>query len=115
LRVPKGYWTEEAQREALEKLGREQLGVKELDDWYSVPVENVKLSFVGNYYKGSLFAALKRLYPHHNWNRLRLSRMPNGYWQQPETATYYYGMFMEWKRLGFQTLCGGVSSVLSWS
>jgi hypothetical protein len=86
-KVPNGYWTEDAQREALERLGREHFGVKELDDWYSVPSTNVhsELSFLKRY--GSLFNALKALYPHHNWNPLRFSRMPTKCWTE-DTQRY---------------------------
>jgi hypothetical protein len=81
--VPKGYWSDEkAQKDALERLGR-QLGVKELDDWYAVSSEVYsQLSFVGNYYRGSLFDVLKKFYPQHNWDPLRFSRVPNGYWTE---------------------------------
>jgi hypothetical protein len=38
--IPRGSWSDaNAQIQALEKLGREKFGVKELDDWYHVPIE----------------------------------------------------------------------------
>jgi hypothetical protein len=87
IRQPPKYWTDESnQRAALEKLGR-KLGVKELDDWYSVSSEKVhtELSFIGNYYNGSLFNALKSLYPHHSWDRFRFSNVPMKYWTDENT------------------------------
>jgi hypothetical protein len=82
--VPRGHWSSEhAQRDALERLGREKLGVKELDDWYAVNAMDVKkeLSFIYSHYSGSLFTALKKLYPHHNWDPLKLSKhVPKRYW-----------------------------------
>jgi hypothetical protein len=86
--VPRKYWSEEAnQRAALEKVGRELLGVTKMEDWYSVSTRYVKkhLSFVNGCYGGSLFEALKRLYPEEKWDALRLCRVPQGYWQRPET------------------------------
>jgi hypothetical protein len=81
-KVPHGHWTESAQRESLERLGRDKFGVKELDDWYNVSARQVtvELSFISHTYNGSLSLALKTLYPQHNWDPLRFSRAPNRYW-----------------------------------
>jgi hypothetical protein len=99
-RVPNGYWTDEnTQRAALERYGREKLGIKELDDWYSVSALNVhkELSFLSKKYR-SLYEALEKLYPQHNWDPLRFTRAPYGYWQQPNIVQEYHNMFMNWKR-----------------
>src|SRR5438128_2224085 len=61
--IPRGYWNDEDnQRNYLDKIGRE-LGVKEMDDWYNVSVDEVKrkASFISYY--DSLFDALQKLYP----------------------------------------------------
>jgi hypothetical protein len=82
-RVPQGYWSNvESHRHALESFGRELFGVKELDDWYKVAATDVQRGlkgFVSQY--GSLFEALKKLYPEHNWDPLRFSVVPRGYWR----------------------------------
>jgi hypothetical protein len=74
--------------------------VKELDDWYSVSTEAVSkhLNFIQKYYKGSLFNALKTLYPQHQWIRIRFSKVPNGYWQHPSTVQHYRNMFTKWRQ-----------------
>jgi hypothetical protein len=82
--VPHGYWNDEnAQRDALERFGREHLGIKELDDWYNVPITSVssELSFIYSHHKGSLYGALKKLYPQHEWNPIRFNRAPQHYYQ----------------------------------
>jgi hypothetical protein len=90
--------TEISHREALEKLGREQFGVKDLDDWYSVTSTKAQneLSIISKY--GSLIDALKKLYPHHDWDPLRFQRVPRGFWQQTDTVQHYHKMFIEWKK-----------------
>jgi hypothetical protein len=86
-KVPKGYWKDaNTQRTALEKIGSE-LGVKELDDWYTVDRGFVtsKLTFISNYYNCSLYSTLKELYPQHNWDPLKFSKVPNNYWADTNT------------------------------
>jgi hypothetical protein len=80
-RHPRSYWDDESlQKEALQRAGA-QLGVKTLDDWYSVSVTQLEnLSFINSRYKGSLFKTLQHLYPQHNWDALRFSRVPSGHW-----------------------------------
>jgi hypothetical protein len=98
-RIPKGSYTQSMQRAALERLGK-QLGVKELDDWYSVSSERVKrsLTFINNVYHSSLYNALKTLYPQHEWDPLKFSKVPHGYWNEPKTVNYYHELFSDWKR-----------------
>jgi hypothetical protein len=80
-KVNYGHWSDvNVQREALERAGK-QLGVKELDDWYSISRSDIKLSFISYYYKGSLRSALKNLYPHHQWDSNRFSRI---YWNDKD-------------------------------
>src|SRR4051812_10666643 len=70
--VPRGYWkVEDNQRNYLNKIGRE-LGVKEMDDWYNVCIDEVKRRaiFIHHYYNNSLFTTLQKLYPQHNWDPL---------------------------------------------
>jgi hypothetical protein len=80
--LPKGFWTiEDNQREFLTRIGRE-LGVKELDDWYKVPRKEAqqRATFIFDYYKGSLFQALQKLYPHHNWNADKFIKPLSGHY-----------------------------------
>jgi hypothetical protein len=97
--VPLGYWRDtSAQRDALEKLGI-NLGVKQLDDWYSVDADTVRseLSFISIYHNGSLFNALKELYPLHGWDPLKFSKTPKGYWHKPATVQHFHDLFRTWK------------------
>src|SRR5688500_10884750 len=51
-KVPRGYWMDEGnQRNHLNAIGR-KVGVKEMDDWYNVPRDEVnrKASFITRYY-----------------------------------------------------------------
>jgi hypothetical protein len=99
--VTRGSWTDlNTQRNALDRLGRKRFGVKELDDWYAVSSRDVyDLSFIKNYYNGSLFEALKTLYPKHDWNPIKFSRVKKGYWVREENVRYYHQLFNEWKRV----------------
>jgi hypothetical protein len=98
--VPHGCWKDkDTQRDALDTLGK-KLGVKQLDDWYAVDVNTVtsELNFIVNYYNGSLYKALKELYPQHDWNPLKFSNVPKGYWQNPNTAKHFHSLFRKWKK-----------------
>jgi hypothetical protein len=97
-RVPQVHWNDEGtHRDALERLGKE-LGVKELDDWYHVSSRRVhqQLWFIQKY--GSLFEALKHLYPQHNWDPLRFTRVPHRYWQRTSIVQHYHKLFLNWKK-----------------
>jgi hypothetical protein len=85
-KTSKGYWNDiGVQRDALEKYGREHLGVKELDDWYSVLGKDVELPFIKTHYRNSLYEALAKLYPQRNWDPLRFVRVPVNYWSSKQT------------------------------
>jgi hypothetical protein len=83
-KVARRFWKrKENQQQALEVIGKE-LGVKDLDDWYKISTKQLKeknSSFINRYYNGSLFAALKELFPHHKWDPLRFSQVPKSYWK----------------------------------
>src|SRR5690606_12641352 len=94
--------TDDAQREALERIGREKLGVKKLNDWYSVTAADVH-KYLGSIKKyGSLYDALKKLYPNHNWDPIRFSRVPQGYWT--DVNTQRLALEKLGKQLGVKTL-----------
>jgi hypothetical protein len=81
------YWTSiENQKEKMDEIGIE-LGVKHLDDWYKVSRSMVysKAPFVLEHY-GSLFTALKEIYPHHEWNIHEFSRASHGHWKNKDNA-----------------------------
>src|SRR5690606_10752133 len=72
-KVPQGYWHNlDNQRKFLDRIG-EELGVKELDDWYKVDSEEVRrrATFIRDYYSNSVFEALKKLHPEHQWDPTR--------------------------------------------
>jgi hypothetical protein len=99
-RAPRGYWSDlTAQRDALERFGREHLGVQRLDDWHTVSVSDVikNLSWINKYYTGSLLRTLQKLVPEHEWNPLRFRHLPIGYWQDPLTLQQCYRVFARWR------------------
>jgi hypothetical protein len=105
VRVPADYWNDDNnQRSHLESVGKE-LGIKELDDWYKVSATEIssKVSFLKTRrYNGSLYTALKKLYPHHNWDPTKFSRTPQGHWSSlPNQKEFLDGIG---KKLGVQTL-----------
>jgi hypothetical protein len=59
----------------------QKFNIKEANDWYSVPREEVyKLSpFIKNKY-GNLLNALKDIYPQHPWDASQFSVRPKGTW-----------------------------------
>jgi hypothetical protein len=69
------------QKKILEDAGRE-LGVKELDDWYSVSRTEVlrKIPFIITSYNNSLLSTLKAIYPHHSWDSSRFQTLLHGHW-----------------------------------
>lgn len=82
-RVPKGFWETGAnQREFFDWLGQ-QLGYKELDDWYNVTVEEIyELGGQGllkDHYNGSPSEALKAVYPEHTRMKWRFRCIPHGF------------------------------------
>jgi hypothetical protein len=87
ITAPKSHWRDkDNQRECLELIGKE-LGVKELDDWYNINAKQLshsKISWLTNYYRGSLHRALRELYPRHKWDPLRFGRMPKDFWKDEE-------------------------------
>lgn len=75
-----GQWnTIQNQRLKFDQIGRE-LGIQQLDDWYSVSQSQVrsKIPFIGTQYN-SLFEALKTVYPSHPWSALHFNRIS---WKQ---------------------------------
>lgn len=69
-RVPRDYWSSITHLKSyIEWLGK-KLGVVELDDWYSVPIESVKMMKGSQilYREGGLIQVLMKVYPEHPWN-----------------------------------------------
>ena len=77
--------------------------IKDLDEWRSVSVQEVKYNggreWLKRYafyslrlliirYNGSLMEALKDVYPWHNWPETR-QRKPPGYWNSPEHSLQF--------------------------
>jgi hypothetical protein len=67
----------------LERIGSE-LGVFKMDDWYSISVTTVKeqgASFITTHYNSSLYEALKKLFPEHDWKDEKFAKLPQSYWK----------------------------------
>eukprot|EP01114_Cavostelium_apophysatum_P020381 TRINITY_DN6811_c0_g1_i1.p1 TRINITY_DN6811_c0_g1~~TRINITY_DN6811_c0_g1_i1.p1 ORF type:complete len:459 (+),score=101.36 TRINITY_DN6811_c0_g1_i1:103-1479(+) len=88
----------------LDSLGKE-LGVKTLDDWYSVKRERIEnregVQSLLSYYGRSLQKAIAASYPDHPWKTYRFSRVPTDFWKDPNN----HRAFVEdlGKSLGFTT------------
>ena len=70
-RTPKNYWLNiENQRKYFNWLSN-QLNIKSNEDWYNIKLEQINSfygsSLIQNYYDGSLYSALKSIYPNYEW------------------------------------------------
>jgi hypothetical protein len=81
-RIP-GFWKDERnQRKHLKEIG-EKLGVSKLDDWYKFTARSIRklAPFISRYHNGSLFNALKRLYPENKWDSSLFPQSPQNHWK----------------------------------
>mmetsp|Transcript_9533 Transcript_9533/g.13130 ORF Transcript_9533/g.13130 Transcript_9533/m.13130 type:complete len:363 (+) Transcript_9533:2-1090(+) len=101
-----GFWNKvENQRNFFDWLGNE-LGVKELDDWYRV--SNLKTIinhggyFVIEKHHGSPLEALKAAYPEHTWIPWKFENAPQNFWKSKDNQR----QFFDWlgKQLGVKDL-----------
>lgn len=85
VKVPQKYWASvENQRAFMDDVGR-QLGFREgeLDRWYAVSTQ-IFIDHGGKSilqrYNDSLSTILTNIYPEHNWDPLRFTKVPQNYW-----------------------------------
>lgn len=82
---PRNSWKLKSNhRKMMDWLG-EQLGVQKQSDWYNFTVNHVKHvggeGLLRNCYSGSLFHALKTVYPEFEWNQLLCVSAPKSCWK----------------------------------
>lgn len=82
--VPLGYWSEIAnQKKFFDELA-EQIGIKNLDDWYGVLSKRLLMEYGGggllDKYNGSPHAALMSVFPEHKWILSKFSHRPKKNW-----------------------------------
>jgi hypothetical protein len=61
------------------------LNITTLDGWYEADLSKVLQekgsSFITNYYKGSVRAALMAIYPEHTWAPYKFSKVGRNHWK----------------------------------
>lgn len=78
-------------RKILEEIGQD-LGVKKLSDWYSIPVTSVARHPKGNFlrnYNSSLYLGLQKLHPEHHWQPWLFKNTVKGVWSKVETVVAF--------------------------
>ena len=78
--IPKNYWSNiENQRKYFSWLSN-KLNIKSNEDWYNIKLEQLYSLFgstlMKDYYYGSLFQALKSIYPEYEWIPWLFIRVP---------------------------------------
>jgi len=102
-KAPNGFWQQRKNRKRYMLWLGQELGFKEISDWYSVTAEDFNCNY-GKYcldlYGGSPVAALKDCFPRHTWYEWKFTRVPRSFWDSPENRARY----MRWlgERLKFQ-------------
>jgi hypothetical protein len=89
----KGYWNSwKNRRQFLIELGKKR-GNRCLDDWYTVTVGEIRknggASPLIHHYNSSPFAFLKDCFPKHNWSPEKLTKVPNGHWNDRANRRQY--------------------------
>jgi hypothetical protein len=125
-KVPMSWWSDlENQRKYLDYMGTHELGVKKLEDWYSIPASKIialggssaaSIDFrrsksyltppprwigsrvVRDIYKASMPSVMRSVYPEHPWEIFKFGIVPTGYWDDLSNQREY----MDWlgKKLG---------------
>lgn len=107
-KAPNGYWEASDNQKVFFEGVATKLGVKELEDWYSVDPMDVKqegVSVFTQQFGGSLATALQAIYPNHTWHPWKFKQnLPKGYWENNANVK----RFLEWvsKELKMADLSG---------
>jgi hypothetical protein len=88
-----GRWgTMENQRKFLDWLGS-KIGIQEPSQWYEVSGEEIIARggiHLLNHYSKSPYKMLQAIYPEHEWQPWRFSRIPNGFWNDPSNGKNFF-------------------------
>lgn len=99
---PRNYWNNvENQRRFVDWVGN-QLGVKEMSDWYKYTLQQFtsfgSSGLIYNHYNSSLYLLLSSIYPNYEWLPWRFVNTPRNFWGQKKNQKW----FLDWagKQLG---------------
>jgi len=93
---PQGFWKTENQQRAFFHSLTKQLAIKNLSQWYSITVQQVKQLGGGRilfYYNDSLICALQHIYPHHHWLAWKFLSVSNKFWESLSNQMNYFDWF----------------------
>ena len=80
--VPQRFWKHKKNRKKFFDWLMTELGYKCMDDWYNVTTEdfykNGGAGLLASYYNSSPSLALQTVYPEHNWDMDKLSKLRQG-------------------------------------
>eukprot|EP00028_Trichosphaerium_sp_Am-I-7-wt_P003386 CAMPEP_0168527358 /NCGR_PEP_ID=MMETSP0405-20121227/12556_1 /TAXON_ID=498012 /ORGANISM="Trichosphaerium sp, Strain Am-I-7 wt" /LENGTH=219 /DNA_ID=CAMNT_0008550457 /DNA_START=25 /DNA_END=681 /DNA_ORIENTATION=+ len=97
--TPVGFWSDIGHQRQRINYASQQLDLKHLDEWHNVSLldllDHVGVHMLGQY-GGSLWSALKALFPDHRWNfneREKKNQVEKGHWQnQEKQLTFLKGL-----------------------
>ncbi len=102
---PRRFWSDRKNhRRYMEWLG-EQIGVRELADWYRFTNQDFRRAKGGAFllhYDSTISAAVMACFPEHRWLAWKFDRTPKNFWEQRENRVRY----LKWlgKELGFRRM-----------
>lgn len=76
------------------------LGLSSLDGWYDIKMSTLRKNGGGalmNVYNNSPYAALRAIYPKHNWVLFRFKNSPNRLWRSEENRKVRWTFIVHWK------------------
>jgi hypothetical protein len=91
-RTPKGFWDMRTNRRRYMTWLGKKLRLKCMNDWYRVTGADFNANHGNQFlklYGGSPIAALRDCFPRHTWNEWMFSRVPVGFWDNPENRKRY--------------------------
>jgi hypothetical protein len=100
--VARNFWNQpENQKMYLEWLGKNQLGIQTLNDWYNIqlPAESTPpelRSLLVMYHNNSLASALMSVYPQHDWEPWRFPVLPRWFWKDSEDALPFQARYISY-------------------
>src|SRR5258708_28965908 len=87
-----------------------------MDDWYNLSQEDIHkhggCGLLREYFSNSPFAALKAVYPAHDWNMpWKFGHVPQGFWAKLENQRQFFDWIFT--QLGFQVMDDWYSVTIS--
>jgi hypothetical protein len=102
--TPSGFWNEKRNRIRYLRWLEKQLGLKKPEDWYTVEQKEFQKhngwSLIFGFYKRSMIAAVRELYPEREWHEWRFPIGPRAFWRKRENLIRYFNWLG--KKLGFR-------------